>query len=174
MNTSLGGTHSGSFFYQFFLLPNPSIMIHSRNFTSTVLRQKLFAAILFLYFGMLAGFSPLLHNHDVDLSDAHQDCASCQWSQSSTSLETDASGLPLYPFSEVLASHPLSTIPSTCSLPHCQPRSSSLLLTSFFLTSVQALTFCPCASRSSTDDSVAAPLRARRLKGRAFSCRPTL
>jgi len=77
-------------------------MIPSRNFRSTVLRQKLFAVLLFLCFGMLAGFSPLLHNHDVDLSDAHQDCASCQWSQSPTSLETDASGLLLYPFSEVL------------------------------------------------------------------------
>ncbi len=82
--------------------PTHSIMIRSKNFTATVFRQKLLAAILFLCFGMLAGFSPLLHNHDFDLSDTHQDCVSCQWSNSSTSLETDASGLLFYHFSEVL------------------------------------------------------------------------
>lgn len=65
-------------------------MIRSRKFTSMVLRQKLFATVLFLCFGVLAGFSPLLHNHDFDLSEAHQDCTGCQWSQSLTSLTTPA------------------------------------------------------------------------------------
>jgi len=54
-------------------------------------------AVLLVCFGMLAGFSPLLHNHDFDLSDGHQDCAACQWAQSPTSLETAPSSLLFYP-----------------------------------------------------------------------------
>jgi len=61
-----------------------------RNFTSMVLKPKLFAVILLLCFGVLAGFSPLLHNHDLDLSDKYEDCASCMWSQSKTICEIHA------------------------------------------------------------------------------------
>ncbi len=58
-----------------------------------VLKPKLFAIVLLLCFGVLAGFSPLLHNHDLDHSDTHEDCASCLWSQSKTSYETHATCL---------------------------------------------------------------------------------
>jgi hypothetical protein len=54
------------------------------------LKPKLFAIILFLCFGVLAGFSPLLHNHELDHSDTHEDCASCLWSQSTTSCDVYA------------------------------------------------------------------------------------
>jgi hypothetical protein len=58
-----------------------------------VLKPKLFTIILLLCFGVLAGFSPLLHNHDLDFSDKHEDCPSCLWSQSKISCETLASCL---------------------------------------------------------------------------------
>jgi len=78
---------------------------------STVLRQKLFAAVLFLCFGVLAGFSPLLHNHDLDLSEAHQDCVACQWSHSPTSLETHALDHSVFPLSHPLVSPPALNYP---------------------------------------------------------------
>ena len=81
----------------------PTYLSHSQNDTAMVIRRKLLAVFLFLCFGVLAAFSPLLHNHDIDLSDAHQDCVSCQWSQSPTSLSSDASDLLLAPFFEVLS-----------------------------------------------------------------------
>ena len=57
---------------------------------SMVLKPKLFAIVLLLCFGVLAGFSPLLHNHDLDFSEKHEDCASCLWSQSKISCGTHA------------------------------------------------------------------------------------
>ena len=57
---------------------------------SIVLKPKFFAVTLLICFGVLTGFSPLLHNHDLDFSDTHEDCASCLWSQSKTGCETHA------------------------------------------------------------------------------------
>ena len=54
---------------------------------SRVSKSKHFAVILLLCFGVLVGFSPLLHNHDLDLSENHEDCASCLWSQSNLGAE---------------------------------------------------------------------------------------
>jgi hypothetical protein len=34
-------------------------------------------ALLVLILGFLSGFSPVLHNHDLD--EEHSDCASCTW-----------------------------------------------------------------------------------------------
>jgi len=68
-----------------------------------VLRQKLFATVLFLCFGILAGFSPLFHNHDVDLSHPHQDCAACQWSNSPTGIATNASEPSAPPLSQLVS-----------------------------------------------------------------------
>jgi hypothetical protein len=67
-----------------------------------VLRQKLFATALFLCFGVLVGFSPLLHNHDVDLSHAHQDCGACQWSNSPTDIATNTSEPSAPPLSQLV------------------------------------------------------------------------
>jgi hypothetical protein len=38
-------------------------------------------ALLILILGFLSGFSPVLHNHDLD--EEHSDCASCTWTHSS-------------------------------------------------------------------------------------------
>jgi hypothetical protein len=62
---------------------------------SKVLKPKLFTITLLLCFGVLTGFSPLLHNHDFDHSDTHEDCASCLWSQSNVSCEAHAPCLSL-------------------------------------------------------------------------------
>jgi hypothetical protein len=40
-------------------------------------------ALLILILGFLSGFSPVLHNHDLD--EEHSDCASCTWTHSSIS-----------------------------------------------------------------------------------------
>lgn len=68
---------------------------------SMVLKPKLFAIILLLCFGVLAGFSPLLHNHDLDFSNKHEDCASCLWSQSKISCENHA---PCLSFNHIIQS----------------------------------------------------------------------
>ena len=60
------------------------------NFTRRV--QTLF---LVLVFGLLTGFAPVLHSHEFDLEDVHQDCAPCQWSQDNSSLETQNAGLSI-------------------------------------------------------------------------------
>lgn len=60
---------------------------------SRVSKSKYLAIVLLLCFGVLTGFSPLLHNHDLDQSDKHEDCASCLWSQSNVNFETQASRL---------------------------------------------------------------------------------
>ena len=37
--------------------------------------------LVLLSFGGMAGFSVLLHNHDLDFDHTHDDCPSCQWTQ---------------------------------------------------------------------------------------------
>ncbi len=53
---------------------------------------KLGVLLLLLSFGVLTGFSTVLHAHELDLSSAHDDCAPCHWSQSNQADETDSSG----------------------------------------------------------------------------------
>jgi hypothetical protein len=54
-------------------------------------RQTLTTLLLILSLGVFSGFGPILHSHDLDLHDDHEDCFSCEWSQVSidqnTSLE---------------------------------------------------------------------------------------
>ena len=54
-------------------------------------RQTLTTLLLILSLGVFSGFGPILHSHDLDLHDDHEDCFSCEWSQISidqnTSLE---------------------------------------------------------------------------------------
>ena len=69
------------------------IVFISKNSTPVIYRQKFLAFALLLCFGVLTGFSPLLHNHDLDLSESHEDCASCLWSQSTTNCDVYAPSL---------------------------------------------------------------------------------
>ncbi len=45
------------------------------------IRQTFIACLLVLSLGILSGFSPILHSHDLDLHDEHEDCFSCEWNQ---------------------------------------------------------------------------------------------
>ena len=42
-----------------------------------ILTTYLFVLILTIF----SGFSPILHNHDLDLHDNHEDCFTCGWTQ---------------------------------------------------------------------------------------------
>jgi hypothetical protein len=62
-------------------------LLASDNFvTDMKFRQTFTAFLLALSLGILSGFSPVLHNHDLDLQDDHEDCFSCGWTQ--VNLET--------------------------------------------------------------------------------------
>jgi hypothetical protein len=50
-----------------------------------------------LGYGVLTGFSPILHNHDLDLNQTHKDCAPCHWSQSNSGLETQSTDVSSNP-----------------------------------------------------------------------------
>ena len=52
---------------------------------------KLGVLLLLLSFGVLTGFSPILHAHELDFNSAYDDCATCHWSQSN---QTDKTGTP--------------------------------------------------------------------------------
>jgi len=49
--------------------------------------------LLLLSFGVLTGFSPILHAHELDFGSAHDDCAPCHWSQSNQTDEANALGI---------------------------------------------------------------------------------
>jgi hypothetical protein len=51
-------------------------------------RQILTVCALIFILGFLSGFSPALHNHDLDLQNNHEDCSSCEWSQVSMDPNT--------------------------------------------------------------------------------------
>lgn len=42
---------------------------------------RMLVMLVLLSFGGMAGYSVLLHNHDLDFDHTHNDCASCQWTQ---------------------------------------------------------------------------------------------
>ena len=54
---------------------------------------KLRILLLLLSFGIMTGFSTVLHAHELDFSSTHDDCAPCHWSQSKEFDETNASGV---------------------------------------------------------------------------------
>ncbi len=54
---------------------------------------KLGVLLLLLSFGVLTGFSTVLHAHELDFSSAHDDCAPCHWSQSNQSDDTNTCGI---------------------------------------------------------------------------------
>ncbi|PIQ99229.1 MAG: hypothetical protein COV66_15285 [Nitrospinae bacterium CG11_big_fil_rev_8_21_14_0_20_45_15] len=51
-------------------------------------RQILTVCVLILSLGFLSGFSPVLHNHDLDLQNNHEDCFSCEWNHVSMDPNT--------------------------------------------------------------------------------------
>lgn len=51
---------------------------------------KLGVLLLLFCFGVMTGFSTVLHAHELDLGSVHDDCAPCHWSQSNQTDETDA------------------------------------------------------------------------------------
>jgi hypothetical protein len=54
---------------------------------------KLGILLLLLSFGIMTGFSTVLHAHELDFSSAHDDCAPCHWSQSNHTDESDTLGI---------------------------------------------------------------------------------
>lgn len=54
---------------------------------------RLGVLLLLLSFGVMTGFSTVLHAHELDLGSAHDDCAPCHWSQSNQTDETDDPGV---------------------------------------------------------------------------------
>ena len=44
--------------------------------------KKILTTYLFVFIlAILSGFSPVIHNHDLDLHDDHADCFTCGWTQ---------------------------------------------------------------------------------------------
>ncbi|MBC8285873.1 MAG: DUF2607 family protein [Nitrospinae bacterium] len=70
------------------------------------MKKTLTAYLLILTLGVLLGFSSVLHSHELDLHDDHEDCFSCEWSQ--VSLDTSPS-LPEISSSIIEAFHPLAS-----------------------------------------------------------------
>jgi hypothetical protein len=64
--------------------------------------MKKTAYLLILTLGILLGFSSVLHSHELDLHDDHEDCFSCEWSQ--VSLDNSPS-LPEIPSCIIEAFH---------------------------------------------------------------------
>ncbi len=65
--------------------------------TNKIIFSKRFqAGIFILVFGFLTGFAPILHNHELDLDETHQDCAPCKWSQEDTSSEISCVSLSYF------------------------------------------------------------------------------
>lgn len=54
---------------------------------------RLGVLLLILSFGVMTGFSTVLHAHELDFSAAHDDCAPCHWSQSHQTDESESPGV---------------------------------------------------------------------------------
>ena len=52
-----------------------------RNKTQTFFSRFLVVFVLLCFVGM-TGYSDLLHDHDVDFSESHDDCSPCNWTKS--------------------------------------------------------------------------------------------
>jgi hypothetical protein len=50
---------------------------------------KIGVLLLLLSFGVMTGFSTVLHAHELDFSEVHDDCFSCHWSQSNKTNESN-------------------------------------------------------------------------------------
>ncbi len=65
-------------------------------------RSKFLPALLLVCFGVLSGFSPVLHNHELELDHNHNDCGACQWSQWNSLIHAVASQGTPSPMLEIL------------------------------------------------------------------------
>jgi hypothetical protein len=52
-----------------------------------IFSKRLQAGFFILVFGFLTGFAPILHNHEFDIEETHQDCSPCKWSQDNVESE---------------------------------------------------------------------------------------
>lgn len=63
----------------------------------TIFSKRLQAGFFILIFGFLTGFAPILHNHELDLEETHQDCSPCKWSQENVGSEVLSVSLSFSP-----------------------------------------------------------------------------
>ena len=63
-----------------------------------IIKNKIFLVLLILSFVTLAGFESVLHNHDFDHEEVHDDCAPCLWKQSNSQVDSGVSGFPFLSF----------------------------------------------------------------------------
>ena len=67
---------------------------------------RVMVVLVLLSFSGMAGYSTLLHNHDLDFGHSHDDCASCQWTQShKTNNDTSTAETPEAPSIQAEESH---------------------------------------------------------------------
>lgn len=87
-------------------------------------RKILWTAFLALCFTVMVGFSPILHNHEFDLDEVHQDCSPCHFSHSNAGLiptlaplSTDFALVSRVAFYQTSHPQPVSTLHSGRSPP---------------------------------------------------------
>ena len=51
-----------------------------RNKTQIIFSRSMVVLALLCFVGM-TGYSDLLHDHDVDFSESHEDCSPCNWTK---------------------------------------------------------------------------------------------
>jgi len=71
---------------------------------------KLGVLLLLMSFGVLTGFSTLLHAHELDFNSVHDGCSACHWSQSNQSIETTAVAFTVTPQLQFLIFSPAESI----------------------------------------------------------------
>lgn len=60
--------------------------------------KRFFSFLLIFIFTFLTGFSPILHNHEFDLGDPHEECSPCQWTQITTDIDGSSLDFLSIPF----------------------------------------------------------------------------
>jgi hypothetical protein len=66
--------------------------------------------LVLLSFGVMTGLAPVLHAHELDFSESHDNCAPCHWSQSSHSDETTTVAVVATPPTPFLIFSPAESI----------------------------------------------------------------
>lgn len=73
------------------------------------MRRILTTCLLILSLGLLSGFSSILHSHDLDLHDDHEDCYSCEWNQVSIDQGSSQPSVELGVFEQKYSFNPHDT-----------------------------------------------------------------
>ena len=55
----------------------------------TRLKTQFLALLIVLSLGGLTSLEPVLHNHDLDIHEEHEDCFSCGWTKISIEFYSD-------------------------------------------------------------------------------------